>query len=475
MGILVLSFTLGACSLPKLAQSPDPLQTPDTFAVATVNNFPADTQNTGLLNWRQFFKDSNLIALIDTAFQHNQELSIILQEIAIERNDIQAKKGEYLPFVNIGAGAGVDKSGSYTRNGAVEHSLEVKPGTPFPDPVPDFLLNAQVSWELDIWKKLRNAKQAQVMRYLSSQEGKNFMVTNLVSEIASSYYELLSLDQQLKILKQNIAIQENALAIVRLQKMAGTVTELAVLRFEAEVLKNQSKQYIIQQEVYEAENRINFLVGRFPQTVARDSSSFQHSFTDSIHAGIPSQLLMNRPDIRQAEFDVAASKLDVKVAKAKFYPNLSIHAGTGYQAFNARYLFTSPQSLMYSAAGELMAPLINRKALKADYLNANSRQIKAVYNYQKAVLNGFIEVSNQLSNLNNLNRSYALKNKQVEALTKSISISSTLFKSAHADYMEVLLTQRDALEAKMELVELKKQQLQSVVRMYQVLGGGWTN
>ncbi len=402
-----------------------------------------------------------------------KEKRYTLQEINIAENEVRAKKGAYLPFMGVEAGAGVDKVGRYTSRGASDANNQILPGKKFPDPLPDFMLGVNVSWEVDIWKKLRNSKKSAIYKYLSTNEGKNFMVTNLISEVANSYYELMALDNQLEILKQNIQIQQNALEIVRLQKISAKVTELAVRRFEAEVLKNQSRQYYIMQSITETENRINFLVGRFPQAVQRSSQFFNELVTDSINAGIPSQLLENRPDIRQAEQQLAAAKLDVKVAKAEFYPSLVITASAGYQAFNPQFLMQTPESMLYSLAGGLVAPLINRNAIKANYYSANSKQIQAVYNYERTILNAHIEVVNQLFMVNNLEKSYELKTKQVKALTESIEISSVLFKSARADYMEVLLTQRDALEAKFELIETKMQQMHARVNIYRALGGGW--
>ena len=180
-----------------------------------------------------------------------------------------------------------------------------------------------------------------------------------------------------------------------------------------------------------------------------------------------------RPDIRKAELELAAAKLDVKAARANFYPSLGISAGLGYRAFNPAFLLTSPQSLIYSLAGDLTAPLVNRNAIKAVYYSANARQVQAVYNYERIILNAYIEVVNQLSNINNLANSYGLKARQVEALNHSITISNNLFRSARADYMEVLLTQRDALEARFDLIDTKKQQLNAVVNVYRALGGGW--
>ena len=423
--------------------------------------------------WKSLFTDPYLIALIDTALVHNQELNILLQEINIANNEVRARKGEYLPFVDVQAGGGMDKVGRYTRDGVVEANHEIKEGKEFPEPLSDVMLGAFASWELDVWKKLRNAKKSAVFNYLSSVEGKNFMVTQMVAEIANSYFELLALDNQLEILNQNIEIQTNALQVVKMQKEAAKVTELAVKRFEAEVAKNKSMLYEIHQLITEEENRINFLVGRFPQPILRNSGAFQNLIPTQIEAGLPSQLLANRPDIRQAELDLEAAKLDVKVAKANFYPQFRITAGLGFQAFNPRYLVTTPESLIYSLAGDLVAPLINRNAIKANYNSATSKQVQAVYNYERSILNGYLEVANQLAMISNLEQSYALKSQQVEALTSSISISNNLFRSARADYMEVLLTQRDALEARLDLIETKRDQLHALVNVYQALGGGW--
>ncbi len=193
----------------------------------------------------------------------------------------------------------------------------------------------------------------------------------------------------------------------------------------------------------------------------------------AVHTGIPSQLLSNRPDIKQAELELEASKLDVKSAKAQFYPSLGISAAIGYQAFNPAYLLRTPESLLYSLAGDLVAPLVNKNAIQATYLNANAKQIQAVYQYERTILNAYFEVANQMAKIGNLEKSYDFKVKQVDALTQSINISNDLFKSARADYMEVLMTQRDALESKFELIETKKQQMNAMVNIYQALGGGW--
>ena len=444
------------------------------------NNLPnhyaqqsTDTTNSAIIKWKDFFKDDNLIKLIDTALVNNQELNIMMQQINVAQNEVKARKGEYLPFITYGVGAEVEKVGEYTRNGAVEKNLEVKEGKEFPEPLTDYSAGLFATWELDVWKKLRNSKKAAALEYLSTIEGKNFMITRLISEIADSYYELLALDNQLAFIEQNLELQGNALKMVRLQKEAARATELAVKRFEAEVSKNQSHKFEVQQEIVEMENKLNFLIGRQPQPIARSSGGFIDTPMDTIYAGIPSQLLLNRPDIRQAEYELEAAKLNIKVARANFYPSIGLKAGVGLQAFNPKYLTETPESLIYSAVGDIVGPLINRNAIKAGYNTANAKQIQAVYEYEKAILSGYIEVVNQLSKMDNLKKSYELKENQVKALTASIDLSTRLFQSARIEYIEVLLTQREALESKMELVETKKDQLMARVNVYQALGGGW--
>lgn len=467
LGVSCIALTYASCKMPALVVKTENRLVPASY------NASLDSANATQLKWRDYFGDAYLANLIDTALKNNQELNITMQEIDIARNEVRARKGEYLPFVGIGAGAGIEKPGRYTMQGATEEAINIAPGKETPEPLPDYRLALTARWEADVWRKLRNAKKAAVARYLSSVEGRNFAVTNLIAEIADAYYELLALDNQLSILKQNIDIQTNALEIVKLQKEAARVTELAVRKFEAEVLKTRGMQYDIQQQITETENRINFLLGRYPQPIARNDDAFNALIPRTVQAGIPSQLLANRPDIMQAEQVLEAAKLDVKVARAQFYPSLGISASVGYQAFNPSYFLKTPESLLYSLAGELVAPLVNRNAIKAMYYNANAKQVQAVYNYERTILNAYMEVANQQAKISNMQKSYELRTKQVEALTESIVISNDLFRSARADYMEVLLTQRDALESRFELVETKKKQLNAVVNIYKALGGGW--
>ena len=468
LGFFVLALSVSACVVPvNIVEKKVSKYTPERFKNAQ------DSTNTAKTVWRNYFTDPNLVSLIDTALHNNQELNITLQEIEIAQNEIMSRKGEYLPFVNLGGGAGVEKASRYTSQGASDANSEIRPGVETPEVLPNMYVGAFAHWEVDIWHKLRNAKKVAVTNYLGSIEGKNFLVTNLVAEIANSYYELMALDNQLDIVQKNIQILNNALAIIKQEKDAAKVTELAVRRFEAEVFKTQSLQYEIQQQIVVTENHINFLVGRYPQHVPRSSSNFNDLVPTKIYAGVPSQLLENRPDIKQAELRLEAAKLDISIAKANFYPSLGLSAGLGFSSYNPLYLANIPQALLASLAGDLAGPLINKNAITATYKNASAKQIQAVYNYERTLLNAYIEVANQLSNIDNLDKKYTMKSNQVQALTQSTDISIKLFKSARADYMEVLLTQRDVLDSKIELVETKMKQMNALVNTYRALGGGW--
>jgi NodT family efflux transporter outer membrane factor (OMF) lipoprotein len=417
-------------------------------------------------SWREFFEAEQLRSLIEAALEKNQELNIQLQEIIIARNEVSVRQGEYLPRVSAGAGVGVEKTSRHTSQGVSDeaHGLGEHLG--------DFSFGLRSSWEIDVWGKLRNAAKAANLRYLASIESRNFMVTQIVAEIARNYVELLALDNQLELLANNIELMGKALELVKIEKQAARATELAVQRFEAELLKNKSRRFRLEQERTEAENRINFLVGRYPQKVIRDPRTLGNPLP-RVASGLPADLLKNRPDIRHAELELEASELDVKSARAAFFPSLSIDADLGYRAFNPRHLLQTPDSLAYSLAGNLTAPLLNRKAIEAQYRSANARQIQAVFQYEKTVLQAFTEVVNHLARIENLEKEYDFLSRQVESLTHASEISEILFQSARAEYTEVLLTRRDLLDAEMERVETRKQQRLVLIDLYQALGGGW--
>jgi len=469
---IALSLVLASCKAPMATVIKDEVKenVPQNF---NQDNQADASNNTGTTPWRQFFTDPNLVALIETSLKNNQELMITLQEIEIAKSSVLAKKGRLTPTVSAGGGAGITKVGRYTSEGAGDASTDIEPGKAVPDPIMNFGGGLTANWEIDIWKKLRTEKESAVAHYLSTVEGKNFVLSNLIEEVADNYYDLLALDNQLDIIQQYIKLQQKALEISKIQKEAAAATELAVKKFEAELAKSKATEYTIRQEITEKENEINALCGRYPQPIIRTKENFMTTIPQTVYTGIPSQLLANRPDIKQAELELKSAKLDVEAARKEFYPTLEISATLGLEAFKPSYLVKLPESIAAGLAGELAGPLINKSAIKANFQAADAKQIQALYEYDKTILNAYLDVANLMSKIKNLDQYYELKSQETKSLEQSIDIANQLFRNSRADYLEVLLNQRDALDARMELVEAKQKQLSTVVDIYKSLGGGW--
>jgi len=472
-------LVLPSCGIPPLRQAERGPALPEEFHGATNSgaanpeNGAASSENSSQLSIEEFYNDPLLTSLIDQALIGNRELKILEEEVQLARNEVLARQGAYLPFLTIGAGGGLDKYSRFSLEGASLRDDPYRPGKFLPNPLPNLGAGLNLSWQLDIWRQLRNARDAAQQRYIGVAERRNYFVTHLVAEIAENYYGLMALDKRIENLDKTIELQEKSYEIAKSRKEAGRGTELAVQRFQADVRKNQSEKLIVKQEIVEVENRINFLANRFPQSVERVSGGFFDLTLHKLDTGVPSQLLQNRADIRQAERELAATGLDVLSARARFYPAVTITGGVGFEAFNPAYIFTNPgQALVASVAGGVVAPLINKKAIQADYMSANAKQLQAVYNYERVILNAFTEVINRISKVENYGKSIEVKRLQLASLEASVDSATKLFLNARVEYVEVLLTQRDLMEARMVLIETKREQLSAIVNAYQALGGG---
>ncbi|PJZ84324.1 TolC family protein [Leptospira harrisiae] len=456
--ILSILVLLNFSCIPTLFQrDKEELKLPEEFS-----NWESSEKSEKLANqiWKEFFKESQLVELIDVAIENNQELAILEQEISISNNEVFARQGEYLPKLSLQGDAGSEQKERFSTPNANSPTLFAHGGL-------------VMSWEIDIWKKLRNATKSAYLRYLAGIEGKRYVVTNLVAEITDTYFELVALDNQLSLVENYIEVLTKVKEMVVLQREAGRTTSLAVKRFEAEVSKNLARKYDIVQRIAITENRLNFLLGRFPEKITRRSEDFLDISLPEIQKSVPVDLLENRPDIKQATLILESRKLDVEVARARFYPSLMIDGNIGYEAFNSKHFKGTPVSLAYGLGGGIIAPLINRKAIEANYATANNLQIQALYNYEVSLLKAFTEVTNQIVKINNLNQKFEAKTKQVLNLKESVEISNILFKAGRIDYIDVLFTQRDFLEAQIEVYELKYSLLESNVGLYKALGGGW--
>lgn len=465
-GALIIGLLLTSCAETSVLETAKLKKMPETFQGVK------DTASVARLNWKNYFSDPDLVSLIDTALNNNLDLLVAAQKIEAARANVKYAKGLALPYVSLYGSAGQQKFGDYTMDAAGNRGTTIYNNESVPKNLQDYTVGLQSSWEADFWRKLRNTKKTAVAQYLSTVEGKNWTTTNLVAEVATDYYQLLALDNELDIVKESVQLQDSALHFVNIQKQVGVVNELAVKQFEAQVLSSKKMEIDIRQQISETENRLNFILGRYPQPIIRNKSAFSHAVPTSIKVGIPSDLLVNRPDVKQAEYDLFAAKANLKVAKSAFYPSFVITGAIGKDAYKTSLLF-KPESFAYNILGNLIAPVINRSAIKAQFRTAKANQIEAIYNYQKSILNGYVEVYNEMVNLKSVQQALDLKSREVDALNQAVSSSNQLFKTGRANYLEVLNVQANVLQSKIELVETIKNQYSSVVSIYKALGGGW--
>lgn len=461
----LLLLVLPSCGIPPLRKAASTPGLPETLNGAT------SPENSSQLTIEEFYQDPTLTCLIDQAVAGNRELKSLDEEIQIASNEVLARSGQYIPFVSIGSTAGLDRTSRFTVEGAGVINDPFLPGKFFNLTHGNFNNGINFTWQLDIYRQLRNARDAAGQRFNVAVERRNFFVTRLAADVAENYYRLMALDKRLENLNLTIELQQRSLEIAQALKAAARGTELGVLRFQAEVQRNQSEKLIVNQDIVVTENRINFLVNRYPQPVERMSANFYDLNLDRLSVGVPSQLLQFRPDIRQAERDLAAAGLDVKVARVNFYPQVVLNGGVGIESFLFNHLF-EPQAVIGNVAGGLVGPLVNRRAIRAQYLTANARQLQAIYNYQRVILNAFTEVTNRLSQVEKFTRSIEIKKQQLGSLQASVDVAGNLFQNARTEYIDVLLAQRDLRDARLILIDTKAEQLAAIVNTYQALGGG---
>ncbi|MCF2442430.1 TolC family protein [Dyadobacter sp. CY345] len=467
--VAALIFMSGCKMMQPVTKSAS-IRTPETFENQT------DSTGIGSMQWKSFFKDPNLIALIDTALLNNPDLKIAVQRIEMARSNVLLAKGALLPAVNAEVSGGGRKFGDYTMDGVGNYdtnfSDNIDADRRLPAPfLPDYFVGFRSTWEVDIWGKLRTQRKAAYTRFLASEQGKHLVTTSLIAQVSRLYYELLGMDAEQEIIKKNIILQQSAVENIKIQKEGGRANELGVQQFTAQLLNTQSLEIQINQRIVEAENNLNFLLGRFPQKITR-SGTLNENLPERVQAGIPSRMLIRRPDIQQAELELLANNADLQAARLAFLPSLNITGLLGFNAFKSSLLF-NPGSIAYSALGGLAAPIFNRKALLAGQKRFEAANIEALYSYNKAILTGFQEVSTSLKKIENTKKFADFKRQEVEVLQQAVGVSRDLFLTGYATYLEIITAQKNVLEAELSLMEVQKDQHLALIELYRSLGGGW--
>ncbi|MGY3212949.1 TolC family protein [Mucilaginibacter sp. HD30] len=469
--MLLLAMAAGCKNYKAITVKSDKVL-PASFVALT-----ADTNTVAALPSKSFFADPLLTQLIDTAFNANLDLQATLQRVEMAAANFKYSKSLLLPWVNLNVSAGADRFGAYTMNGVgnydtnLSNNINDKQSIPT-SPTPDLFVGLRSSWEVDLWGKLKSQKKAALARYLATQSGYRLVSTELTAQIAANYYELLALDNELGIIKKNVILQESALEIVQIQKLGGRATELAVQQFVAQLAYTKGLQYEVSQQITEVENALRLLTGSFNRPIVRDTSIITLTEPRQLNTGIPTQLLLNRPDIRQAELELMALNADIRSARAAFFPALTIDAYGGYNAFKGALLF-NPASAVYGIIGGLTAPVLNRRRVKSDYKYKVAEAKAALYDYQKTIIGGYQEVMNSLKGMDNFHKYYQLKQEEVTALNNAVSVSRDLYLVGRATYLEVITAQRNVLDAELQLAVTKKNIFLNEVNLYRALGGGW--
>ena len=472
-----LSIALSSCNVTKTSFE-NKLEIPTNYHASNLTIL-ADTVKQASQkpqSWKSFYTDPILKSYIDTALKYNQDLKIAFQKIQMARAGVVYTKGIRLPDLNAHLEVGVKKFGDYTIDGVgnydTKFSTNINDKQRIPDPViPDYYIGFSTHWEADVWGKLKNKKRAAWSRFLSEQQGSTWVQTNLISEVALSYYNLMLLDEKLRILEENIMLQNSAIVAVEHQKEIGRTNLLAIELLTAQVLESQTMVMEVKQAIIQEETNLYFLLGTYPFELKRNTFSTDMSVTQVFENGVPSDLLLNRADIIEATHSLQACHADVKAAKAAFYPSITIDGRIGFQAFKAALTFDIG-SFAFNALGGLVAPLLNRRALKAELLQASSSRLMAYLNYEKKVIAAFNEVYQLLKLHDNYSKMKEIKNNQVTLLKQSVETSRALFASGRVGFLEIITAQQNSLKSHMELLDIYRFENQNKVLLYKALGGG---
>jgi NodT family efflux transporter outer membrane factor (OMF) lipoprotein len=461
-------FTMIACKNIQYSKAKEEAKTPTQFGQIEAK------KSDSLYILGTFFTDGKLKSIIAEAMTNNYDVMIALQHLNMAQSQVIGFRGNLFPKLDLMLSSSMRRFGKYTMDGVGNFDTQFSPNITqdqvIPEHLPDYYAGVFMSWEADIWGKLRNRKKAAVMRYLASVEGRKWLMTLILEDIALTYYDLVAKDMELEFLKQTIEIQTNELTVVKNQKAAGRTDEMVVKQFEAQLLNTRGVALILQQQIYELENRLNLLMGRYPQPIDRNKMNIQVGENNPIFSTIPIDLVSNRADIKQSELLVASTKADLKAAKAAFYPSLNINVAGGFNSFNPNF-FLNPASLAYNALGGVAAPLLNRSALVAEFKYADANQLEAIYQYQQGFVKAYSEIYNQMLAIQTYKQAFELKLEEVNVLKYANDIAFELYVSGRINYLEVLYLRKNTIQAQLELIESKKYQHFAIISLFKSIGG----
>ncbi|WP_417590971.1 efflux transporter outer membrane subunit [Owenweeksia hongkongensis] len=454
----ILALVAQSCLVAKNYERPDDeLPTENLYRTDAQ---PEDTASFASLSWREVFTDTTLVNLIEKGLENNLDIRIAIEQMTAAQAYLKQGKAGYFPTL--------DATAKWTYQ---ELSPNSQFGSFFNGSIDQYELSAAASWELDVWGRIRSTKRAAEASYLQSLEAHKAVKTRLIATIATSYYQLLALDEQLQVTRETVENRVRGLETTKALKDAGNVTEVGVQQTAAQLYASQSLLIDIGNQIRLQENALSILLGEAPRTIERtdlDSQQIDTLFGE----GVPAQLLANRPDVRAAEFGLMNAFELTNVARANFFPTFQITATGGYQSL-ALETWITPQSIFFNLIGSLTQPIFNQRRIRTNYEVSQAAQREALLRFEQSLLTAGREVSDALGTYEATKQKVEIKTKEFEAYDLALQYSEELLNNGLANYLEVLNARENTLASELTLIDLRFMELRTRVQLYTALGGGW--
>lgn len=465
-----------SCKVGQKYSQPE-LNLPENYRGDTLAYF-GDTTSISKTTWKQFFHDPTLKDLIDSALSNNFDMKTALLNIEIANKDLRRNKLDYLPQVDMTIASANKQWRSKEFGSGPSSKWYERHGTKASENMFTYLsqfgTEIGFNWEIDIWGKIANSKDQLLAQYLTTREAKNAIQTQIVSDVAKGYFNLLMLDAKIEVAKRNVQLNDSTLQMIKLQYEAGEITSLAIQQTESQRLIAASLVPELEREIILQENALRVLTGQMPDSIKR-GTSFEHLFAENkdISLGSPLEIIRNRPDIRTAEYDLIAANAAANIQQAMRYPSLTLGGNLGVNAMLPKNWFSIPGALLGGITGELTAPIFKNKTLKTNWEVAKIEREKSELALQQTVVEAVSEVSGAVITVDKLREQLEFARLRVENSAKAVRNANLLFRSGYATYLEVITAQGNALNSDLALVELRQEHLESYVDLYRALGGGW--
>ncbi len=457
LSVSLILVTFQSCFVAKDYERPSYEETENLFRTDAL---PADSLSMAEVSWNEMFTDPYLKSYIEEGLKNNIDVRIALQQILAAEAYVKQGKAALLPSLEVGT--------TYTHQ---ELSRNSQFGSFFNGAIDQYQISGSLAWEADIWGKIRSNKRAFQASYLQTVAAHQAIKTRLIADIAEAYYQLIALDAQMEITKRSVNVRDSSVLTIKALKDAGQVTQVAVDQNIAQYNNARALQVDLETAIFQTENAMSILLGKAPQNFQRGILDNQKLETE-LKLGVPSELLRNRPDVIAAEYNLVQQFELTNVARSNFYPSLTLSATGGLQSLDLDKLF-SANSLFATIIGGLTQPIFNQRQIKTQKEVADAQQEQALLEFKQSLLVAGNEVSNALFTYNAQTEKFEYRNLEVEALRNAETNSEELLKNGLANYLDLLTARQSALNAELNLVDTKLQQLLSVIDLYEALGGGW--